>query len=62
MVQNCYKADKRKPDDNYFLTMAKDGWMKIVHDPFGNMPKFPTIKAAQDYAWACGDFIDDYVW
>ena len=63
MVQTTYKQDLKKPSDKYFLTMmASDGWYKIVHDPFGNLPMFGTIREAQDYAWSFGDFIDDQVW
>ena len=62
LVQNCYKADMNKPTDVYFLTMMKDGYYRIVHDYYGNLPKFRTIKEAQEYAWACDSFIDDQVW
>ena len=63
LVQNTYKADRKNPTELYFLTMkAKDGRYKVVHDPFGNLPKFETIEKAQTYAWSCGDFIDEDVW
>jgi len=42
--------------------MTENGCYKIVHDPFGNLPKFGTIREAQDYAWACGEWIDEDVW
>ena len=62
LVQNCYRADRKEPSDNYFLTMLKDGVFQIVHDPYGEMPKFETIREAQNYAWSCGEHIDNQVW
>lgn len=61
-VQNSYWQDMRGPGDRYYLTMMVNGLYRIVHDPHGNLPKFGTICEAQEYAWSCGDFIDDYVW
>lgn len=62
-VEDTFTQDRRKPTDRYYLLMAaQDGWYKIVHDPYGNVPKFETIREAQEYAWACGEFIDKDVW
>lgn len=62
-AENTFKQDRKGPEDKYYLTMAVvSGWYKIVHDPHGNVPKFGTIREAQEYAWACGDFIDEYVY
>ena len=61
LVQNCFKQDMKKPTDRYYLTMLKDGWYRIVHDFRGNVPKFSTIREAHDYAWSCGEFIDEQV-
>ena len=62
LVQDCFKQDMKKPSDRYYLTMMKDGWYRIVHDFRGNVPKFSTIREAHDYAWACGELIDEQVW
>lgn len=63
LVQTTCRQDRKKETDLYFLTMLTENWCyKIVHDPFGNLPKFGTIMEAQDYAWACGDFIYEDVW
>ena len=65
-VQNTMKQDMKSPEERYYLSMMpKDGHLyKIVHDVYGDIPKFPTIKAAQDYAfsWGDGEFLDQVVW
>lgn len=64
LVQNCYKADMKKPTDVYYLTVMMGGHLRIVHDPFGDIPKFRTIQEAQKYArdWADGEYFVEQVW
>lgn len=58
MVQDTHPADRKSDNDKYYLTVNKDGIYKIVYDSIAwEIPKFPTIRAAQFWALTSSDFI-----
>lgn len=58
MVQDTHPADRRSDTDKYYLTINRDGIYKIVYyNTTWEIPKFPTIHAAQFWALTSSDFI-----
>lgn len=58
IVLNTHPADRRNDTDKYYLTVSCDGIYKIVYDKITwEIPKFPTIHAAQFWALTNSDFI-----
>ena len=58
MVQDTHPADRKSDTDKYYLTVNKGGIYKIVYDNITwEIPKFPTIHAAQLWALTSSDFI-----
>ena len=58
-IKNTDFLEKIKNDtDKYYLTVNCDGIYKIVYDNITwEIPKFPTIHAAQFWALTSSDFI-----
>lgn len=52
MAQPVCRQDKKTADDVWYLEMVMDGRYRIVHDSWGNIPKFRTLKEAQSHAWS----------
>ncbi len=60
MVNDTYKQDRKTPAELYYLTCVVGGYYRIVHDSFGSIPKFRTIKEAQSYASSIANNMNVY--